>query len=122
MSIRELERKMQLNNHWEDLGFPLEELLIQKPRIKMSECWTKTEEGVVLISHPSLPYFFKLNRTATEIWEMCDGSRQINDVIRKFEEIYGIGENEKGEILETILIFYRLSLIEFGDSYEDSSY
>ena len=122
MDTKELEQKMQLNNKWEDLGFPLKELLIQKPRIRMSECWTKTEEGVVLISHPSLPYFFKLNRTAAEIWEKCDGSRQIIDVIRNFEEIYDIDENQKGEILETILIFYRLSLIEFGDSHEDSSY
>lgn len=113
---------MQLEGFLKDLGYSLEKLLVQKPGIKVSQCWTKTEEGMVLISHPSLPYFFKLNRTAAEIWEMCDGSKEISDILKILEKTYNLSENEKIEVLETILIFYRLSLVEFGDERENSSY
>lgn len=35
-----------------------------------------------------------LNRTATEIWELCDGTRTIAAIARALADRYGVGEED----------------------------
>ena len=54
-----------------------------------------------------------LNRSGTEIWELCDGSRSIGAIARTLAERYGVDEGLLlGDIAATVSIFRERGLVE----------
>lgn len=54
-----------------------------------------------------------LNRTGTEIWELCDGTRSIHSIARTLAERYGVDEGLLlDDIADAVSMFRERGLVE----------
>jgi hypothetical protein len=58
-------------------------------------------DGECLLYDPARDQASALNRTATEIWRLCDGTRSIAAIARVLGERYGV---DQGALLEDVLL------------------
>jgi hypothetical protein len=49
-------------------------------------------DGECLLYSPASDQASVLNRTGTEIWQLCDGTRSIRSIARTLAERYGVDE------------------------------
>lgn len=58
-----------------------------------------------------------LNRTGTEIWELCDGSRSVSAIARTLAERYGVDEGLLvDDIAAAVSMFRERGLVEVADA------
>jgi hypothetical protein len=73
-----------------------------------------TSDGECLLYNPGRDEASALNRTATEIWQLCDGVRSIDGIARILGERYGLDRDLLlGDVTRALLTLRSRGLIEF---------
>lgn len=74
-------------------------------------------DGECLLYSPARDAAIVLNRSSTEIWELCDGSRSIRSIARMLGERYGVDEELLlDDILAAVSMFREHGLVEVADA------
>jgi hypothetical protein len=72
------------------------------------------EEGECLLYNPARDEASALNRTATEVWSLCDGRLTLSGIARVLGERYGVNDAMLLEDVARVLVALRArGLIEF---------
>ena len=62
-------------------------------RIEENAVWTKLDEAVMIIAtQESEEKVLKLNKTAAYLWERCDGTKTLEELIQLLCERYNVDE------------------------------
>ena len=70
-------------------------------------------DGECLLYSPARDQASVLNRTGTEIWELCDGSRSIGTIARTLAARYGVDEGLLvDDIMTAVSMFRERGLVE----------
>ena len=70
-------------------------------------------DGECLLYSPARDQATVLNRTGTEIWELCDGARNIGAIARTLAERYGVDEGLLfDDITAAVSMFRERGLVE----------
>ncbi len=60
-------------------------------------------DGEITVYHPTLTTAVYLNETGALIWELCDGSRTVSEIIDILSELYPESRNQiAGDVKEII--------------------
>ena len=74
------------------------------------------QEGECLLYNQSRDEASALNRTATEVWELCDGSLTTSDIARLLGGRYGVdGGMLFDDVADLLLTLRARGLVEFVD-------
>ncbi len=60
-------------------------------------------DGDVMLFHPTRTEIHHLNSTAAVVWQLCDGTRTIGDLILLLQETYPEAKNEIPADVKTVL-------------------
>ena len=72
-------------------------------------------DGECVLYSPARDQASVLNRSGTEIWELCDGSRSIGAIARTLAERYGVDDGLLlDDIAATVSIFRERGLVELA--------
>jgi hypothetical protein len=72
----------------------------------------KTNQSIVLFSRAHKTDLLKLNPTAGSIWEMCDGSHCVSDIIHHIGNRYDVARGQcSDDVLITVAKLYQRGLI-----------
>jgi hypothetical protein len=72
-------------------------------------------EGECLVYIPALDHASALNRSATEIWALCDGTKSIRSIVRTLADRYGLDEELLlDDIASTVSMLCERGLIELA--------
>jgi hypothetical protein len=70
-------------------------------------------DGECVLYSPTRYQASVLNRSGTEIWELCDGSRSIGSIARTLAERYGVDEGLLlDDIAAAVSMFRERGLVE----------
>jgi PqqD family protein of HPr-rel-A system len=77
--------------------------------------------GECVLYHPARDEATALNRTATEIWTLCDGTLTIAAIARALGERYGLDEGLfLDEVADTLLTLQARGLVGFSPGFVQS--
>ena len=83
-------------------------LLVRKKDVK----WRNVGNEVIIYNKLSQKVHV-FNKTAMDIWILCDGHNEIENMIDKLEARYSISRKElRADIIEAINTFEKLQLLE----------
>ena len=60
-------------------------------------------DGELLLFHPGTTKMIYCNQSASVIWQLCDGTRTVEDMIRLLAEAYPEGAQGMAQDVETTL-------------------
>ena len=74
-------------------------------------------DGECLLYSPARDQASALNRTGTEIWELCDGARSIGAIARTLAARYGVDEELLvDDIAAAVSMFRERGLVDVADA------
>jgi hypothetical protein len=79
--------------------------------------WIRQKDSAVLLD-PKKGRYFRLNRTASVVWDCCDGVYTINAISIFLKTKFNIKDSERiiKDVKDIILYFYRIGLVSFSKS------
>ena len=79
-------------------------------------------EGEALVLDRQHEAIHHLNRTATHIWERCEGSASLADLAAQLAEAFAVEyETALGDVVRVVQDFERLRLLEVAPERPDSN-
>lgn len=77
-----------------------------------SVVWRKLDGKAVIIGADAQSVY-TLNKTATRIWELCDGNKTIDEIAADICEKFDVtSEEAQADVRDTIMKFEKMKLIE----------
>lgn len=74
--------------------------------------WIERKQGVIVLD-PAKGIYHKLNQTATYIWQLCNGTRNIEDIYKLIAKEYNTNEDKiRRDISSAIYYLKRFGLIK----------
>ena len=71
------------------------------PRRNASFIWRKMGAEAILFN-PSNNETYMLNQTGTAIWELCDGTHSLEDIVDAIADRYETGKEKAGVLQDTV--------------------
>ena len=70
-------------------------------------------KGETIVLEPKSGIYHRLNLTASSIWQLCDGSRNVEEISKIIELRYSTkGINTIKDVLSTVRYFKKTSIVE----------
>jgi pyrroloquinoline quinone biosynthesis protein D len=83
---------------------------------------TFASDGESLLYNATRDEASALNRTATEIWELCDGTKTIRAIVRALSRRYDVDEAYLlADVLAAVTMFRNKGLVVLGGRAYDAS-
>jgi len=67
--------------------------------------WIERKEGVIILN-PQTGLYHKLNRTATFIWQVCNGIRSIEEIIEEILRSYNISRDKAEKDVSSVINYF----------------
>jgi hypothetical protein len=74
-----------------------------EPRPRRLVAYVEEVGGELLIYRRGEPQGYSLNKTASDVWELCDGSRTVRELCRALGRRYGVGPDAFAEDVKGIV-------------------
>jgi len=84
--------------------------------MKRKKCFFhKISEDEAIVYNPDTKYVHVLNQTASFVWQHCDGSNSIDDILKNMKKGFDISSNERSvqsDISKIVNRFKELELVK----------
>jgi coenzyme PQQ biosynthesis protein PqqD len=78
---------------------------LERKPIQKTGYQLETIDDELLLYHPAETKVMYCNRTASLIWELCDGQRTVQEIIDLLSEAYPAAESVADDVQETVQQF-----------------